>query len=180
LRYRLDHNLRPHNPVIIKLDLNDSSEAELGARLDTREAFADAFAVLGECLSGAVVDIVFRRPLPADRKLVLAGGKLNPLVYAVIPVPENFGSFPADMAEENKEALRKQLWRVKGMEQAKFPWANSYDMSSLEISTAVSLLGHVGVRQDDDGLFRRTPLFYQWKMDWFHPWPLPQRPRCLE
>ena len=163
LRYRLDHNPRPHNPVIFKLDLNDSSEAELGARLDTREAFADAFAVLGECLTGAAVDIVFRRSLPADRELVLAGRKLNPLVYAVIPVPENSGSFPADMAEENRKALRKRLWRVKGMEQAKFPRANSWDMSSPEISASAPLLGHIGVRQDDDGLFRRIPLFYRWE-----------------
>ena len=121
LRYRLDHNPRPHNPVIFKLDLNDSSEAELGARLDTREAFADAFAVLGECLTGAAVDIVFRRSLPADRELVLAGRKLNPLIYAVIPVPENSGSFPADMAEENRKALRKRLWRVKGWNRQSSP-----------------------------------------------------------
>jgi adenylate cyclase len=162
LRYRVNTAPRPLNPAILKVDLNDSSEAELADRIDTREAFAAALNVLGESGADAALDFIFRRALPEDWGMILAGKRFTTLVYAVIPVPERSGSFSFQMEEKNRAALRAGLWRIRG-NLDKLPGASSFIMSQPEISASATMLGHIGVTVDQDGVYRRTPLLYRWE-----------------
>jgi adenylate cyclase len=164
LRSRIAHNPIPLNPSILRLDLNDSSEAALGEALDSRRAFADVLSVTGEAGAALALDFIFRHPAEADEDFAAAGRNFDILVHAVTPVKAGYGSFDFEMDDENRELLRKQLWHIREPGgPGHFPEAASFIMSEPVITASATRLGHIGVEADGDGVFRRTPLFYRWE-----------------
>jgi adenylate cyclase len=164
LRNRIEKNPIPLSPSILRLDLNDSSEAALGESLDSRRAFADVLSVTGEAGAALALDFIFRHPAEGDEAFAAAGKNFDILVHAVTPVQEGFGSFEFAMEDENRELLRKQLWHIQEPDgPGNFPAASSFIMSEPVITASATRLGHIGVEADRDGVYRRTPLFYRWE-----------------
>jgi adenylate cyclase len=164
LLLRIRHNSRPLDPRIFRIDLNDSSEASLGGELDTRQAFADLLFVLGQCGAQTALDFIFKRPAQADGEIALAARKTDALIQAVIPVGGEYAHYSEDsLSAEEKEILRASLWHIKEHPGGNIPLARTFIMSNPEISSAATRLGHIGVQADEDGNYRRSPLFYRWE-----------------
>jgi len=162
LRYRVANNPRPLNPRILKIDLNDSSEAAFGESLDAREPFGDVLSILGNYGAAAGLDFIFPRSKSGDENMIRAARRFNTLVYAVIPVIEGKDSFVAPIDEANKKILRDHLWHIKGNIE-KIPKALSFLMSNPEISASAAMLGHISVYPEKDGVFRRASLLCRWE-----------------
>ena len=160
LRYRVDHN--PQRQNILKIVLDDSSEEALGERLDSRESFGDVLTILGTYGAAAGLDFVFPRPNAGDRDMARAAFSFYTLVYAVIPVPEGLEAHSPVIDEKNQALLKEKLWHIKG-DTEKIPKALSFIMSNPEISASATMLGHIGVYPDKDGVYRRVPVFYRWE-----------------
>jgi adenylate cyclase len=173
----------PPSPRIVPVDLDDTSVYELEEAIDSRRAFADLLRVLDDCASAVALDFVFRNPLdgkenspdspsPAadgDAELVRAAAKTRGLVLAVIPVPEKLANFShGNLDEASRTLLRKNLWHIREMGKSAVPEARSFIMSFPALSETAAQLGHIGVQQDSDGVFRKIPLFYRWE-DGFIP-----------
>jgi adenylate cyclase len=164
LRNRIAKNPIPLNSSILRLDLNDSSEKELGEALDSRQAFADVLSVTGAAGAALALDFIFRHPASADRDFAGAGRGFEILIHAVTPVKRDYGSFDFEMDDASRELLEKQLWHIKEPDgPGHFPEASSFIMSEPLISASATGLGHIGVEADRDGVYRRTPLFYRWR-----------------
>jgi len=162
LRYRVANNPRPLNPRILKIDLNDSSEAAFGESLDTRKPFGDVLSILGDYGAAAGLDFIFPRSKPGDEGMIRATGNFKTLVYAVIPVIEGKDAFAPQIDEANKKILRDHLWHIKGNIE-KLPKALSFLMSNPEISASTVMLGHISVYPEKDGVYRRAALLCRWE-----------------
>ncbi|MDR0323459.1 MAG: adenylate/guanylate cyclase domain-containing protein [Treponema sp.] len=162
IKHLVNRNQRSLNPRILKIDLNDSSEAALGERLDSREAFGDLLAVLGDYGASAGLDFIFQSRKSGDIKMVNASESFDNLVYSVVPVPEGYNAFSPVIEEQNRNKLKENLWHIKG-DTKKIPKAVSFVMSNADISSSATMLGHIGIHPDKNGIYRRVPLFYQWE-----------------
>jgi len=162
LRYKVANNPRPLNPHILKIDLNDSSEAAFGESLDTREPFGAVLSILGDYGAAAGLDFIFPRSKPGDQSMIRAAGNFNNLVYAVIPVMEGKDAFAPPIDQANKKILRDHLWHIKGNTE-KLPEAVSFLMSNPEISASAVMLGHISVYPEKDGVYRRAALLCRWE-----------------
>ncbi|MDR2313093.1 MAG: adenylate/guanylate cyclase domain-containing protein [Spirochaetaceae bacterium] len=163
LRFNIAVRPVPLNPRIIRVDLNDSSERELEEAINSRAAFADLVSVLADCGTDAAFDFVFRGKSPHDKAIAAASQWMNHFVLAAVPVPKENGSLAyTNMSEDETRLLQKQLWHIKEDGKGTIPEAAGFILPSREITEA-AILGHIGVEHDDDGLYRRTPLFYRWK-----------------
>jgi adenylate cyclase len=152
------------NAQIVHADLNDSSEARLGSDLDTRKAFADFLSVLSSYNSRVAFDFIFRSPAAWDAALVEAAQEANLCIMALVPVEEKYANFAYDALEpEEKALLRDNLWHIKERGENSIPRAKTFILSDYPISSSATQLAHIGVFPDDDGVYRRTPLFYRWE-----------------
>jgi adenylate cyclase len=152
------------NAQIIHADLNDLSEARLGADLDTRKAFADFLTVLGSYNSRVAFDFIFRGPAAADPAFAEAARAANLCIMAAVPVEEEYANFAYDtLSPEEKDLIAANVWRIKEYGKNTIPRARTFVLSDYTISSSAAQLAHIGVLPDGDGVFRRTPLFYRWE-----------------
>jgi hypothetical protein len=152
------------NAQIIHADLNDSSEARLGSELDTRRAFADFLTVLGSYNSRVAFDFIFRGPAAADGAFAEAARAANLCIMAAAPVEEAYANFAYDtLGPEERDLLAANVWRIKEYGKNTIPRARTFILSDYTISSSATQLAHIGVLPDNDGVFRRTPLFYRWE-----------------
>ncbi|MDR1618018.1 MAG: adenylate/guanylate cyclase domain-containing protein [Treponema sp.] len=178
LKIKADRHPAPPSPRIVPVDLDDTSIYELEEAIDSRRAFADLLQVLDGCASAVALDFVFRNPLegkefipggpfPAadgDAELVRAAAKTRRLVLAVIPVPEKLANIShGNLDAASRALLRKNLWHIRETGKSAVPEARSFIMSFPALSETAAQLGHIGVQQDNDGVFRKIPLFYRWE-----------------
>ncbi|MDR1507268.1 MAG: adenylate/guanylate cyclase domain-containing protein [Treponema sp.] len=164
LRLKVKIHPVPLNPRIIRVDLNDSSEYELGDALNSREAFGDLLTVLGDCGAKPVFDIIFRQTSQNDAFVAETASISGNTVLAVIPVPEVLANFAHDdLSSTERELLTKHLWHIKEYGINSIPSARTFIMSNPEIASAADRFGHIGVEADSDGVYRGTPLFYRWE-----------------
>ena len=167
----------PPSPRVVPVDLDDTSVHELEEAIDSRRAFADLLRVLDGCASTVALDFVFRNPLdgkafpggpsPAaggDAELIQAAAGTGRLVLAVIPVPEKLANVShGNLDEVSLALLRKNLWHIRERGKSAIPKARSFILSFPALSETAAQLGHIGVQQDSDGVFRKIPLFYRWE-----------------
>jgi adenylate cyclase len=152
------------NAQIIHADLNDSAEARLGPGLDTRKAFADFLSVLASYNALVAFDFIFRTPAAEDAAFAEAARRAKLCIMAVVPVEEEYANFAYDtLKPEEKALLRANIWRIKEHGENSIPRARTFILSDYAISSSAAQLAHIGVLPDDDGVFRRTPLFYRWE-----------------
>jgi adenylate cyclase len=152
------------NAQIIHVDLNDSSEARLGSDLDTRKVFADFLSILGSYNSRVAFDFIFRSPAAGDAAFAEAARAVSLCIMALVPVEEKYANFAYDaLKPEEKALLRDNLWRIKEYGKNTIPRAKTFILSDYPISSSATQLAHIGVFPDNDGVYRRTPLFYRWE-----------------
>jgi adenylate cyclase len=152
------------NAQIIHADLNDSSEARLGSDLDTRKAFADFLTVLGSYNARVAFDFIFRSPSAGDYAFAEAARAAKLCIMAVVPVEEEYANFAYDtLTPEEKALLKANVWHIREYGESAMPRAKTFILSDYAISSAATQLAHIGALPDDDGVFRRTPLFYRWE-----------------
>lgn len=166
LRVRITSKPLELSPRIIPVDLNDRAERNLGARLNTREAFVQLFSLLGEGNLSAGMDFLFAgsKEVLVDQAMASAAGDMSSLVLAVVPldaVKTNYSGNPLD--EEDVVILRKQLWHPIVVNAGNIPVAATFLMPNRELAKRASLLGHIGVEPDSDGVYRKTALLYRWE-----------------
>ncbi|MDR1933429.1 MAG: adenylate/guanylate cyclase domain-containing protein [Spirochaetales bacterium] len=163
LRFTITHNPLPLNPRIVRIDLNDSSERALEEAINDRSAFADLVTVLADCGADAAMDFVFRGKSAYDEKIAEAAKWIDSFVLAAVPVPLEYNNAAYNnMTEEEERIVEAGLWHIKEYGEGTIPRAAGFILSTGEIARS-GQLGHIGVKNDDDGLYRRTPLFYRWK-----------------
>jgi adenylate cyclase len=164
LTSRVTGNPRPLNPQIIRVDLNDRAEHNLGERLDSREAFAALLSVLGDFDAQVAFDFIFRASTPYDGAFAAVSRRVEVLIQSVVPVEAEYENFSfGNLSAEELTILRKSLWHIKERGNARIPVARTFIMSNPEIAGAASQLAHIGIRADVDGVYRRTPLFFRWE-----------------
>lgn len=158
------------NPRIVSIDLDDESEKTLRAEIDTRGAFAELLTVLADYNALPVMDFLFQYPKPLDGDFVRAAEGSGALVLAIQALTEQdpLFSFP-ELNEGERETLRKNVWHIRVHGKDKVPRALTWRMPFPELAGAgPAALGHVNLSPDDDGRYRRCPLFFRWE-DGFIP-----------
>ena len=155
---------KPLNPRIIHIDLNDSSDNELTEDIDSRKAFADVIEILGELGISAAFDFIWQRPGPNDAAMARAARSAYSMIFAAAPAPQDLANSAFDnMNEEDLAILSGNIWHVREYGRGSIPLARSFILSNPEISASASSLGHIGVENDSDRVYRRMPLFYRWE-----------------
>ena len=173
VRVRIENSPLKQSPRIIPVDLNDRAERNLGDKVDNREAFVDLFKVLGEGQLSGGIDFLFQgRKYPVqDHAMAEAAKNMDSLVLAVVPVPESLSVFSGQALDPGDATiLRSHLWHPKVSDYRNIPIASTFIMPYHELSQNAHFFGHIGVTPDKDGIYRKAPLFYRWKMDLFHPY----------
>ena len=164
LTLKIERNHKKLNAQIIPIDLNDRSEMTLGERLDDRSAFGDLFSVLAHSNAQAALDFIYRGEREKDEVMLDAASRLKSIIVAVIPVPEGRENVSYRELEQKEAALlRRNLWRPKEYGSGNAPRAGTFVMPFQELGETATQLAHLSVDPDNDGIYRRTPLFYSWE-----------------
>ena len=156
----------PLNPQIFPVDLNDRAERALGAALDSRQAFADLFTLYGYGKLAVGMDFLFSGAADpqGDQAMVAAAAQMDGLVLAVVPVDAGLSEFTGkEYSAEESEILRSHLWHPQVVNAWRIPVAETFLLPNLPLAKASRFLGHIGVRPDSDGLYRKIALFYRWE-----------------
>jgi adenylate cyclase len=156
----------PLSPRIVPVDLNDRAERALGTAVDSRRAFADLFQVLGDGKLVGGMDFLFSDPKdPAgDKAMIESASQMDGLVLAVVPVDPGITKFGGQqLTDAEKQVLRSRLWHPKVVNAGRIATADTFLMPFLALAQASRYLGHIGVRPDPDGLYRKTSLFIRWE-----------------
>ncbi|MDR2767326.1 MAG: adenylate/guanylate cyclase domain-containing protein [Treponema sp.] len=162
MNLRVRYGMARTNRQIIPIDLNDRTAVLLKNDLDTRQAFADALDVLYEANTRPVFDFLFLESRPGDGEFARALREQGETILAVIAVAETGNTLYRDLVEEEKDILRKHLWRVPGAEDYAIPRARTFFMPAPALAESAARLAHVNMQPDTDGVYRRVPLFYAW------------------
>ena len=163
LGLKVSQNPRSLNPQIVPIDLSDKSEMVLGGRLDDRSAFGDLFSIMSYSNAQVALDFIYRGERENDQYMLDAASKLKALFVAVIPVPEGREDISyRGLLPEEEALLRRNLWRPKEFGASGAPRAGTFIMPVQEFGEMSTQLSHISIDPDPDGIFRRTPLFYQW------------------
>jgi len=180
LTHKVKHAPLTLNPTIMPVDLNDRAERNLGELIDTREAFADLFQFLeeGELLARLVagLDFIFPRFMDPemDRRMASSAASMERLVLSAHPLTKesNYSGEPLD--EEDLRILRRHLWDPEIRNPGTIPEAVFFTVSNRNMNENVSPpgMGHVYMKADSDGVFRKTPLFVRWENRYMPSLPL--------
>jgi adenylate cyclase len=165
LRIRIANSPLKQSLRIYPVDLTDRAERNLGDRLDNRQAFVDLFQVLGDGVLSAGMDFLFHKNKDPgiDEKMAAAASEMSSLVLSIVPVTAELSSFTGrenDAAE--KEILERQLWHPRVSGTGEIPVASAFILPFAGLAGKAKRLGHIAILPDDDGIYRRIPLFYRW------------------
>ena len=157
------------NPLVTYVDLNDETYKQLGSKLDTREAFTQAMDVLGGANASVVLDFLFRSEKSDDAAFVDALKSTRYSVVAVLAVDKEItGLVYPDLTDSERQTLKKYVWHIKVKNQGNIPEARTFLLPSDTIGTAATMLAHINMDPDSDGVYRHVPLLYRWE-DGFIP-----------
>ena len=148
------------------MDLDDSAERNLGSAVESRLAFADLIQVLGDGRLIGGMDFLFAgtHDPKGDKAMVDAAGRMDSLVLAVVPVDPGITKFTgARLDLEDEAILQSHLWHPVVVNPGTIPEAETFLLPFPDLARHSRFLGHIGVRPDDDGIYRRSALFYRWK-----------------
>ena len=163
--YRVFSGQETRNPLIAAIDLNDTSIEILGEEIDTRQAFADIQEVLLDSNASAVYDFLFRNTKQNDSSFTSAVQWAGDTVIAALAVDKGIVNpnlpYP-DLSESEKLLLERHTWHINVLEKGKVPEAAGFILPFPELIEAAAAIAHINMDPDDDGIYRRAPLLYQW------------------
>jgi adenylate cyclase len=164
---RVVKNPETRNPLIATIDLNDSSIEAMGEDLDTRKAYADILDILTQTNTTAVLDFMFRYEKLHDESFVGAAGQAGDTVIAALAVGKetmNQAKQPySALGEKERQLLANHVWRLNVSEKGKIPEAETFILPLLALTEAAGAIGHINMEPDNDGVYRRVPLLYEWE-----------------
>lgn len=153
-------------PLLSPVDLSDRAERNIDGKMEIREAFSNFFEVLSYTDSSGGLDFIFHKNLnpEIDTKMAENISYLDKMVLAVTPIPKDLTQFTGEgLSDIQKETVKKHLWYPKIDSIKNIPLASSLLLPYDELLKSTNHLGHIGVIQDDDGIYRKTPMFYRWE-----------------
>jgi adenylate cyclase len=154
------------NRIIVSIDVNDSSIETLAEQLDTREAFAQAVDILTQSNASVVFDFLFQHSKQDDAFFVGAVEQANDPVIAAIAVDEKImeGSPQyRSLTEAERQMLGEHLWHIRVLHKGNIPRAGTFLLPFPALGSVAAQIGHINIEPDDDGIYRRIPLFYEWE-----------------
>jgi adenylate cyclase len=156
------------NSIIATIDLKDASIGVLGEELDTRKAFADIIDVLSESfVSNIVLDFMFPHQKGADTAFVNAVKTAGNAIIAVQAVRKETMNQPnspyLELGEAERQLLSRHIWHIKVSQKGKIPEAGTFILPFSTLAEAARAIGHVNMDPDNDGVYRRVPLLYEWE-----------------
>jgi len=163
------------NPQIFPVDLSDRAERNLGEALESRQAFADLFTLYGYGRLAVGMDFLFSGAADpqGDAAMVASASEMDGLVLAVVPIDRGLSVFTGkEYSDEEAAVVRKHLWHPRVVNAGRIPVAETFLLPNLPLASASRFLGHIGVRPESDGLYRKTALFYRWDDGYLPSLPL--------
>ena len=152
------------NPFIATIDLNDTGINVLGEQLDTRRAFADIIEVLEDSnVSVAALDFLFRTEKRSDTDFTSTVERMGYTVIAALAVEKKMMSPPyAALSKTDQDLLRRHVWNINVIEKGKIPQAGTFLLPFPALTEAAAQIAHINMEPDSDGIYRKTPLLYEW------------------
>jgi adenylate cyclase len=168
---RVFGTLYTQNRIIATIDITDSTIETLTEQLDTREAFTQAVDILSQSNASIVFDFLFRHAKQDDALFVSAVEQANNLVIASVAVDEKIMDISPQysiLTEEERQMLRGHLWHIRVLQKGNIPRAGTFLLPFPALGSATAQIGLINIEPDNDGIYRRIPLFYEWE-DGFIP-----------
>jgi len=151
---------------IVPIDLSDAAEKALGPSVADRSAFTRMVGVAAEGRLPLALDLLFagRKDTAADTALAATLREAGGAVIPVVPIDPKLGAFAVpELSEREKAALRRLSWKPRVEGRDGIPAALSFVLPIPELLEAAGAVGHIALRPDRDGLYRRSPLFFRWE-----------------
>lgn len=166
VKARISYAPLRQSPRIYSVDLTDSAERNLGDRLEDRQAFAELLGVMADGEIDGGLDFLFQKARdPAiDERMAQLAARIPGLALAVVPVPADLSKFTGRQNDDSEKAIiRKRLWHPRVRDPGAIPLASTFILPVAGLAGNAAILGHIAILPDDDGLYRRIPLFYRWE-----------------
>jgi len=164
------HVLKSHqkkNPLVASIDLNDASIKTLSEAIDTRQAFTDILEVLADSNTSAVMDFLFSVEKNNDSAFIKSVEYAQNTVIAALAVDKNMmkqtNTPYLDLTEQERQMLQRHIWRIKVLNKGKVPEAGTFLLPFPDLIKAAWQIAHINMEPDTDGIYRRTPLLYEWE-----------------
>jgi len=166
VNYRVLKSPVTKNPLVAAVDLNDASIKALGEDIDTRRAFADILEVLADSNTSAVLDFLFSVEKSNDSAFIESVEWAQNTVIASLAVDKrtiNPANNPyRELTEQERQMLQRHVWRIKVLDKGKVPEAGTLLLPFPALIDAAGQIAHINMDPDPDGVYRRTPLLYEW------------------
>jgi adenylate cyclase len=166
VNYRVLKSPETKSPLVAAVDLNDASIKTLGEDLDTRQAFADILEVLADANTSAVMDFLFSVEKNNDSAFIDSVEWGQNTVIASLAVDKktiNPANNPyGELTEQERQLLQRHVWRIKVLDKGKVPEAGTFILPFPALIDVAGQIAHINMDPDPDGVYRRTPLLYEW------------------
>lgn len=152
--------------LIFPVDLSDRAEKNLEGKMEIREAFSNFFEFLGYVDSSGGLDFIFNKNMDPEIDTLMADNLsyLSKMVVAVTPIPKDLTEFSGEsLSDHQNRALRRSLWYPQIDSLDSIPEASNFMLPYDLLLESSNILGHIGVEQDKDGIYRKTPMFFRWE-----------------
>jgi len=173
INYRVKKGPETKSPLIAAIDLNDTSITELGDALDTRKAFTDLLEALDDSNSAAMLDFIFGNEKSNDREFTAAVKRPGNTVIAALAVEKGMINKPYKaLTEAERSMLIRHTWHIKVLDKGKIPEAGSFVLPFPALVEAAGQIAHINMEPDEDGIYRKAPLLYEWEGGYIPSLPL--------
>jgi adenylate cyclase len=173
VNHRVKKGPETKSPFIAAIDLNDTSISELGDSLDTRKAFADLLFVLDDSNSAAMLDFIFGNEKSNDIEFIKAVRRPGNTVIAALAVEKGMVNNPyKELTETERSMLLRHAWHIKVLNKGKIPEAGSFILPFPALVEAAGQIAIINMEPDEDGIYRRAPLLYEWEECYIPSLPL--------
>jgi len=166
VNHRVLKSPQKKNSLVAAIDLNDASIKSLGETLDTRQAFADILETLADSNTNAVLDFLFSVEKNNDTAFTNSVKYAQNTVIAALAVDKNTmkqNTPYLELTAEERQLLKKHIWHIKVLDNGKVPQAGTFLLPFPALLNAAGQIAHINMEPDTDGIYRRTPLLFEWE-----------------
>jgi adenylate cyclase len=163
------------SPRVLSVDLTDAVELNIGESIDSRQAFLDALRVMKVADVGGGFDFYFptSKDRAIDAQIADAAADVPGGVFVVVPLSKVQTNFSGKQLDASEAAIvRKHLWHPRVVHKGSVPVADRFLLPYGSLAAKAVYLAHAGLISDPDGIYRRTPLLYQWEDGYMPALPL--------
>ena len=173
VNHRVQKSPQTKNPLIAAIDLNDTGITELGDALDTRQAFADLLEVLDDSNAAAILDFLFSNEKSNDAVFAQTVKRPGNTVIAALAVEKGMVNKPyKELTEAERSMLSRHIWRINVLDKGKIPEAGSFLLPFPALMEAAGQIAIINMEPDEDGIYRKAPLLYEWEGGYIPSLPL--------